>query len=164
MKEKYYLEHHFLLAFKYLVKSLPTPQLLLNILINFCLKNAKIFENHLNPAILVFIGYLLLSTLRFVPTCPGFSHFSVFLHHFVLATLATSSVSVYCDPVFYTRDDEWTLMKKNVVRPAVRYGAAGGIYNGGSRFYVGMGFANRRYADIYSYDVNSKSWYMGRSP
>ena len=35
-----------------------------------------------------------LSTFRWVPMCQGFSHLSGFLHHFVLAKLATSSVRV----------------------------------------------------------------------
>ena len=45
----------------------------------------RFFENHLNPVMLVFIGELSPSTL---------SHFSGFLHHFVLATLANSSMRV----------------------------------------------------------------------
>ena len=56
--------------------------------------DAKIFENHLNLVILVFIGKLSLSTLIWVPICQGFWHFSVFLHHFVMAKLATSSIRV----------------------------------------------------------------------
>ena len=47
---------------------------------------------------LVFIGKLSLSTLRRIPICQGFSHFSVFLLHFVLAKLATSSIRVKCLP------------------------------------------------------------------
>ena len=43
---------------------------------------------------LVFIGKLSLSTLRLVPIYHGFSHFSRFLHHFVLAQVATSSIRV----------------------------------------------------------------------
>ena len=39
---------------------------------------------------LVFIGKLSLSTLIWVPICQGFSHVSVFLHHFVLGKLAIS--------------------------------------------------------------------------
>ena len=58
-------------------------------------KDAKIFEKHLNPVTLVFIGYLTLSTLRWVPICTGFSViFEFFLHHFVLADLATTSTRV----------------------------------------------------------------------
>ena len=60
-------------------------------------KNAKIFENHLNPVMLVFIWKLSLSTLRWVPICQGFGDFSGFLHHFVLMELVTSSTRVnYC--------------------------------------------------------------------
>ena len=43
---------------------------------------------------LVFMAKLLLSTLRWVPMCQGFSHFSGFLHRFMLAKLATSSMRV----------------------------------------------------------------------
>ena len=43
---------------------------------------------------LVFIRKLSLSTLIWVPICQGFSHFSGFLHHFVLAKVATSSIRV----------------------------------------------------------------------
>ena len=50
----------------------------------------RFFENHRNPVMLVFIGKLSLSTLRWVPICQGFSDFSGFLHHFVLAKLAAS--------------------------------------------------------------------------
>ena len=57
-------------------------------------KDANIFEIHGNPVMLVFIGKLLLSTLRCVPMCQGFSHFSGFLHHFLLAKVATSSIRV----------------------------------------------------------------------
>ena len=47
-------------------------------------KDAKIFENHLNPAMLVCIGKILMSTTRWVPICQGFSDFPVFfMHHFV---------------------------------------------------------------------------------
>ena len=41
---------------------------------------------------LVFIGCLSLSTLRWVPMCQGFSHFSAFLHHFIMATVAATSI------------------------------------------------------------------------
>ena len=52
-----------------------------------------IFENHLNPVVLVFIGKL--STLGGVTMCQGFGHFfKGFLHHFVLAKLATSGTRV----------------------------------------------------------------------
>ena len=40
-------------------------------------KDAKIFKNPLNPAMLVFFTLLLLSTLRWVPMCQGFCHFLV---------------------------------------------------------------------------------------
>ena len=43
---------------------------------------------------LVFIRKLSLSTLRWVPICQGFSHFSGFSHHFVSAKLATTSIRV----------------------------------------------------------------------
>ena len=41
-------------------------------------KDAKIFESHLNLVMFVLIVKLSLSTLRWVPICQGFSHFSVF--------------------------------------------------------------------------------------
>ena len=44
----------------------------------------KQFEPHLNPVLLVCIGKLSLSTLRRVPICQYFSHFSGFLHHFCI--------------------------------------------------------------------------------
>ena len=54
-----------------------------------------IFENHLNPVMLVFSGYLSLSTrIYWVPMCQGVSRISGFLHHFVMAKLATSSIRV----------------------------------------------------------------------
>ena len=56
-------------------------------------KNTIIFENHLKPVMLVIIGKLSLSSLKWVPICQGFSHFSG-LHHFVLAKLASSSIMV----------------------------------------------------------------------
>ena len=43
---------------------------------------------------LVFSGKLSPSTLKWVPICQGFSKFSGFSHHFVLAKLATSSIRV----------------------------------------------------------------------
>ena len=64
----------------------------------FCTKHkdAKIFDNHLNPVMLVFIGQLLLSNLRRVSIWQGFSHFSGLLQLFVLAKLATRSTRVNC--------------------------------------------------------------------
>ena len=56
-------------------------------------KDANIFENHLNPAMLAFIGKLLLSTLKWVPMCQNFNHFSGFCS-FVLTTSATSNIRV----------------------------------------------------------------------
>ena len=55
-------------------------------------KDANIFESHLNPVMLVFIEKLSLRTLRWVPICQGFNHFTGVLHHFVLTKLATSSI------------------------------------------------------------------------
>ena len=50
------------------------------------------------------IGKLSLSTLRKVPMCQGFSHFSGFLHHLVLATLATSSIRVKNIPKMLSKE------------------------------------------------------------
>ena len=57
-------------------------------------KKLKNSENHLNPVVLVFIGKLSRSTVRWVPICHGFSHFSAFCHHFMLTKLASSSKRV----------------------------------------------------------------------
>ena len=38
-------------------------------------KDAKIKKKHIIPVMLLFIGKLLLSTLRWVPMCQGFNHF-----------------------------------------------------------------------------------------
>ena len=52
------------------------------------------FDYHLNPVMLVFIRQISLSTLKLVPMCQGYSHYSAFLHHFVLAKLVTSRIRV----------------------------------------------------------------------
>ena len=54
---------------------------------------------------LVLIGKLSPSILRWVPICQGFGDFSGFLHYFVLAKLATSSIRVInaCFHLFYIR-------------------------------------------------------------
>ena len=57
-------------------------------------KKANNNENHQNQVVWVLIWKPSLSTLRWVPIHQGFSHFSGFLHHFVLAKLATSSIRV----------------------------------------------------------------------
>ena len=57
-------------------------------------QGCKDLWNHRNPVMLVLIGKISLSTLRWVPICQGFSDFSGFLHYFVLANLATSSIRV----------------------------------------------------------------------
>ena len=54
-------------------------------------KDAKPFENHSNPVMLVFIGEPSLSTFKWVPMCHDFNHFSGFLHHFIIPNLPTSS-------------------------------------------------------------------------
>ena len=54
--------------------------------------DAKIFENHWNPIILVFIGKFSPSTFRWVPMCQSFSHLKGILHHFVSVKFATSSI------------------------------------------------------------------------
>ena len=57
----------------------------------FNAKASFIFENHLNPVMLVLIRKFSLSTLRWVPICQGFSNFSGFLPHFLLAKLGLST-------------------------------------------------------------------------
>ena len=54
-------------------------------------KNAKSFENHLDPVMLVFIEKLSPSTIEGVPMCQGFRKFSAFLHYFVMTKLVNSS-------------------------------------------------------------------------
>ena len=55
------------------------------------MQGCKILKDHSNPAILLLIGKL----SQISTHVPGFSHFlKVFLHHFVLAKLATSSIRV----------------------------------------------------------------------
>ena len=56
--------------------------------------DTKICANHLNPVMLVFIGYSSCRLLSDEPMCQGFSHFSAFLHTFVFEKLATSSIRV----------------------------------------------------------------------
>ena len=51
-------------------------------------KDEKIFENHLNPVMLVFIGKLSPSTLRWVPMCQGFCHFSGYFASFCLGKIS----------------------------------------------------------------------------
>ena len=59
---------------RHLIFTLPMLRLLLS-----KAQDTKIFENHLNPVMLVLIGQLSLSTLRRIPMCQGFSiHFWVF--------------------------------------------------------------------------------------
>ena len=58
----------------------------------YFLSKHKDAKNRLNPVMLVFIGKLSLSTLKWLPICKGFSHFKDFLHHFVCAKLATCSI------------------------------------------------------------------------
>ena len=58
----------------------------------FVQSTMQIFENHLNPVTLVFIGKLWLSTVRFVPMCQGFGQ--IFFFHLFEKLLATSSIRV----------------------------------------------------------------------
>ena len=55
---------------------------------------AKIYENHLNPVILVFIWKLLLSTIKWISMCQGFGHFSSFCQHATLTKLVIGSKRV----------------------------------------------------------------------
>ena len=55
-------------------------------------KDAKIFEKHLNPVIVVFIGLLSLSIFRWVPIYQGFSHF--FNRFFALFCIGQISSSI----------------------------------------------------------------------
>ena len=51
-------------------------------------KDAKIFENHRNHVMLVLIGWLLVSTLRWAPMCQGFSHVSVVFASFCISQIS----------------------------------------------------------------------------
>ena len=57
-------------------------------------KDAKIFENHLNPVMLGIHLKALAEFSHLSTHLPGSSHFPGFFHHFVLAKLATSSIRV----------------------------------------------------------------------
>ena len=54
----------------------------------------KVLRNIWTLVVLVLIRKLSLITLRWVPICQSFSHFSGFLHHCLLVKLATSSIRV----------------------------------------------------------------------
>ena len=71
---------------------------MLRLLSSLSTRTQSFFENHLNPVMLVFIGKLMMSTLRWVPIYQGLNHFQVFSIIFVLEKLATSSIRVnkYC--------------------------------------------------------------------
>ena len=68
------------------------------------------FENHLNPVMLVFVDELLLSSLRRIPMCQGVSDFFS-SHRFVLINLATGSTRVNCNITIRTFEFaiRWTL-------------------------------------------------------
>ena len=71
---------------------------------------------------LVFIKKLSLSTLRWVPICQGFSHVSLFLNHFVLAKVATSSIRVK------QTNERWLFLAKKKCIPICK-GGGGGCQN-----------------------------------
>ena len=90
----------------YLLLTLPKPDLVLvpsiysiwtfqcQVYLHQKIKDAKLFENHLNLVILVFIGKLSLSTFRWVPICQGFRYFQGFHVILYLVKLCTSSIRV----------------------------------------------------------------------
>ena len=64
---------------------------------------------------LVLIWKLLLSTFIWVPMGQGFDHFSGFLHHFVLAKVATSSIRVNTLlPAIFLGMDAWMTPQLNI--------------------------------------------------
>ena len=54
-------------------------------------------------------------------------------------------------------------MSQDGEEPRGRYGAAGGIYQGSSLFYLSHGFRakDRRFADAFVYDTVAESWTRG---
>ncbi|XP_061178641.1 kelch domain-containing protein 10-like [Saccostrea echinata] len=66
---------------------------------------------------------------------------------------------------FDTRTNEWTELGRtamlnvtNLFHPQSRYGAAGGIFPGGSKFFVHQGFSHTRHFDTLVFDVNTMEW------
>ena len=86
----------------------------------------------IQTVMLVFIGQLSLSSLRRVPICQGSSHFSAFLHHFVLAKLATTSIRVKLPVTYYY----------GMIYPKNDLGRGGGVVGarGDSWFFKGSAF------------------------
>ena len=58
-------------------------------------QGCKVFWKASKPCCVGIHWIVLLSTLRWVPVCHGFSHFSGFLHHFVLAKYRWFSIILF---------------------------------------------------------------------
>ena len=78
-------------------------------------KTAKIFENNLNPIMMVFIGKLLPSTIRWVPMCQWFSWIPSFLQFFLhLATSSESANGNYMLEPFRHRSDVYIYLGNGI--------------------------------------------------
>ena len=79
---KWYWSEHLVRVFAYSPKIASILCLLmLGLLFTPKHTDTRIFDNHLNPVMLIFIGYHW-STMRWVPMCQGFNHFSGLMHNF----------------------------------------------------------------------------------
>ena len=80
-------------AYQKLLKSWGLTLPLLRLLLS-CAQECKFFWKLSKPCHVGIHWKALLSTLRWVPICQGFGHLQGFLHHFVVAKLAISSIRV----------------------------------------------------------------------
>ena len=103
IKKKYWNPGIWVLIWEYSARPIqwvPTQQSLdgFQKSLHSCALNiSSLIIGSVNPVMLVFIGKLSLSTIRWVPICHGFSHIYAFCHHFMLKKLATSSKRVKTD-------------------------------------------------------------------
>ncbi|XP_064635116.1 uncharacterized protein LOC135492529 [Lineus longissimus] len=59
----------------------------------------------------------------------------------------------------YLSNQMWLSLYGNAMKPAVRGGAAGGIFENKTHLFVAFGAGSQKYSDVYSYDVTQSSWY-----
>jgi hypothetical protein len=55
----------------------------------------------------------------------------------------------------------WINLYDKSLKPEVRGGAAGGIFENKTHLFVAFGSGLKKYSDVYSYDVTQRSWYKG---